>query len=198
MLRSLVGSEMCIRDRYNSSYKKLQVETFLYHAKNGESLLSIRQYHPENTSSSRKAFGDFIIFNSSNIEQLIQHLQTVKRGLKKKIVKETSKIIIDEWDIQAAQSQHRRTSSELIAKEMKKIFADVVYANCGGCIDQLENQLGHELCLTPIEEKVDACFSILMKKVNTGAFTKLSKEQLLNDNEWIELTKLNLVNLLST
>ena len=63
--------EMRLKQRYNLSYKKLQVETFLYHAKNGESLLSIRQYHPENTSLSRKAFGDFITFNSSNIEQLI-------------------------------------------------------------------------------------------------------------------------------
>ena len=63
--------EMRLKQRYNLSYKKLQVETFLYHAKNGESLLSIRQYHLENTSLSRKAFGDFIIFNSSNIEQLI-------------------------------------------------------------------------------------------------------------------------------
>ena len=51
--------------------------------------------------------------------------------MKKKIAEdaETSKIIIDEWDIQAAQSLHRRAIRELIAKE-KKIFTDIVYANC--------------------------------------------------------------------
>ena len=79
---------------------------------------------------------------------------------------------------------------------MKKIFTDVVYANCGGCIDQLENQLCHELCLAPIEEKVYTCFSILMDRINISNFTNLNKEQLLNDNEWILLTKHSLVNLL--
>ena len=112
------------------------------------------------------------------------------------MTRETSNIIIDEWDIQAAQSSHRRIISELIAKEMKEVFSDVVYANCSGCIDQLENQLGHELCLAPMEEKVHTCFPILMDRINISNFTNLNKEQLLNDNEWILLTKRSLVNLL--
>ena len=189
--------EMRLKQWYNSTYKKLQVETFFYHAKNGESLLTLRQHHPENTSSSKKAFGDFIIFNSSNIDKLINHLQMMKKkcGSKKKITR--SNIIIDEWDIHSTQSSHRRIISELIAKEMEKIFSDVVYTKCSGCINQLENQLAHKLCLTPIEEKIDTCFPVMMDKINIDTFTKLSKEILLNDDEWISLTKHTLVNLLS-
>lgn len=188
---------MRLKQWHNSSYKKLQVETFFYHAKNGESLLTLRQHHPENTSSSKKAFGDFIIFNNSNIDQLINHLQMMKRRFKKKVTGETSNIIIDEWDIQSTQSSCRRMTNELVAKEMEKIFVDVVYANCMGCIDGIENQLGHELCLTPMEEKVHTCFPVLMNRIGIDTFPKLSKEQLLNDDEWIRLTKHNLLKLLS-
>jgi len=58
-----------------------------------------------------------------------------KHGSKKKVTGETSNIIIDEWDIQLVQSSHRRVISELIAKEMEKIFSDVVHTNCSGCIN---------------------------------------------------------------
>ena len=109
--------EMRLKQWYNSSYKKLQAETFLYRTKNGGSLLSIRQYHLENNSSSKKAF---IIFNSTNINQVINHLQMVKCGSKKILTGETSNIIIDEWDIQSVQSSQKRVTSELIAKEMEK------------------------------------------------------------------------------
>ena len=85
---------------------------------------------------------------------------------------ETSNIIIDKWDIQSVQSSQRRVTSELVAK----------------CIDEIENQLGHELCSAPIEEKVHTCFMVLMDRINNSNFTTLSKEQLLNDNEWIKLT----------
>ena len=79
---------------------------------------------------------------------------------------------------------------------MKKIFTDVVYTNSARCIDGIENKLGHELCLAPMEEKVHTCFPILMDRINISNFTNLNKEQLLNDNEWILLTKRSLVNLL--
>jgi len=39
---------------------------------------------------------------------------------------------------------------------------DAVYTNCSGCIDGIENQLRHELCLTPVEEKIDTCFPVMM------------------------------------
>ena len=49
--------EMRLKQWYNLSYKKLQVETFFYRAKNGQSLLTLRQHHPENTSSSNRRLG---------------------------------------------------------------------------------------------------------------------------------------------
>jgi len=184
---------------HNSPFKKIQLETFFYRMKNGESLILLRQHHPENTSSSKKAFGDFIIFNSSDVNKLINHLRIMmmRQSGEKKLTDETSNIIIDEWDIRSKQSSHRRITSELIVRKMEKIFSDVVYSNCMGCLEGIENQLGHELCLASIEEKVDICFPIMMDKINIDAFTSNNKEQLLNDDEWIRLTKHSLLKLLS-
>jgi len=48
---------------------------------------------------------------------------------------------------------------------MEKIFPDVVYTNCSGCIDGIENQISHELCLTPIEEKVETLLYSIHRKI---------------------------------
>ena len=91
------------------------------------------------------------------------------------------------------QSTHRRALGKAAAKEAQEVFLDVIHENCSGCKDNLENQLGHELCcMADFQEQVNYCFPLLIEKIETDKLQPegniIPKDQLLNDKDWMELT----------
>ena len=120
---------------------------------------------------------------------------------------ESNNIIIDEWDINSNHSLYRKELAKIYASHMTKNFNDVIKMRCEGCQLELENQLGHDLCImSDMKEQVDACFNTLFKKVDnykaneqcfellkdrfsiatTDKQLYLNTSQLMNDNDWID------------
>ena len=157
--------------------------TAIHKAKNN-SIISIRQFHEGNRKE-----GDLIVLHPSNIDPIVNHLKKIKE-----------KIIIDEWDIHAIQSEYRKTLSELTAEKMKDIFHVVVKKNCPGCEVDHPSQKHHS-CLNEMEDQIEELFYALMKgmdweKLNQLCCEKtgtqnciLTMETLYDDEEFCNYTK---------
>ena len=110
--------------------------------KGDEQLFYFRQFHPENKSKSRKAYGNVIFFDKKSINDMREVLKKLD-GDEKKIELREKKLVIDEWSIDSVQSKFRRDLADVMAKKMNDIFYNTVSENCMGCIEEQANQLGH-------------------------------------------------------
>ena len=111
--------------------------------------------------------------------------------------KSETNIVIDEWDLNSEQSKHRKELSSLVAMEMKQMLFEAVQKECDGCVHEQPNQLAHDLCLAPLEDRIERCFLQMLNDIDiTKINAKFNKEQLLQDQEWLSLTKSNLLSFL--
>ena len=109
--------------------------------------------------------------------------------------KQEANIVIDELDLNSEQSKYRRELSQLVAAKMEKMLFEVVRKECDGCVHEQPNQLAHDLCLASLNEKIERCFSHMMNDIDLVKLkAKCNKEQFLQDEEWLSLTKTNLFN----
>jgi len=208
---------------WGKSSTDIKIETSVHpilHSEAGDALIAIRQFQEQDQQTSSKRTRDaFILLHSKNITPLLSQLNSIQDKLLKRAVKEEEKpkaddIIIDEWDINSVQSTYRRVFSEIVAKQMKDLFTEMV--KCEGCEIDAPGQLSHD-CLKPVEEIVFENFGMLFDKVDmtkanemcfsTVAETSalpindvscfLDKESLRNDQDWMERTEKNLTLLCS-
>ena len=92
------------------------------------------------------------------------------------------------------QSKYRRELSLLIATEMKSMLFDAVQKECDGCVHEQPNQMAHDVCLAPLNERIERCFLHMMNAIDFEKLdVKCSKELLIQDKEWATLTKNNLL-----
>ena len=175
------------------------IESCIYPKKDNDNyILSLKQ-----NSSSGKTVGSLVLHNS-NLPSFIELLTKIHENQMKNI-------IIDEWDINSEQSKFRRTLSELAVRELKDIFWDVVKEECNGCIIDHPSQRQHP-CLNGIEENIENLFITLINRIERKELMKecceitektfreetmMTKDTLLDDYEWQDLTKQLLIKALS-
>ena len=163
----------------------VRLESLIFPTKNGEYLLSLQQFQSD------KENGDILIVHGSKLDIFIRHLFDVKKGMQRN--KSETNIVIDEWDLNSEQSKHRRELSLLVAMKMKEKLFEAVQKECDGCVHEQPNQ-AHDLCLAPLDDKIDRCFLQMLYDIDiTKINPKFNKEQLVQDHEWLLLTKSNLL-----
>ena len=100
-------------------------------------------------------------------------------------------IVIDEWHINAEQSNLRKQLSEFAAEEIQILYGPVAKETCYACEINEPSQRHHQCCQHP-QENLSSLFEQLIRRIDWSKFPEelgnIDVETLLDDDEWYKNT----------
>ena len=135
----------------------------------------------------KKTFKNILFLDKASIEPLMKVMKEFQEHEEKNTNNTERVLIVDEW------YHYRRELAMKVAEEMVKMYDELINELCQGCKEDQPNQLAHELCLVPIEERLDHMIPKMIEKMEIDDGIK--KEDILSDNDWLSFTKSKFLNL---
>ena len=167
------------------------IESMSHPLKNNKALISLRQFRMNEETKKKAVLGDLMVIHSDNLNSFnsfIKRLQKIRDNL---IDNTLDEIVIDEWHINAEQSNLRKQLSEFAAEEIRILYGPVAKETCYACEINEPSQRHHQCCQHP-QENLSSLFEQLIRRIDWSKFPgeqqNVDIERLLNDDEFYEKT----------
>ena len=130
------------------------IESMSHPLKNNKALISLRQFRMNEETKKKAVLGDLMVIHSDNLNSFnsfIKRLQKIRDNL---IDNTLDEIVIDEWHINAEQSNLRKQLSEFAAEEIRILYGPVGKETCYAC----ENHRSSIINVVNIRKKIYQVF----------------------------------------